>query len=261
MSDQKRSHSAALQEFVGISPGRPSDGMTGTIERMIPMKTKPLGRPIMMSLLLGATVVVAGCGSAAATGDTETSSQAATVSDDGVIPVASASPNDSQHKGHGWGRRHGWFKKLDADGDGRIALTDVPEHKRAHVAAADANHDGFITRDEMHAMKQAKFAQMKAEADTNHDGTVSEDERKAARAKFAEQRFSKHDTNGDSALTADEVGAKKWERIKKADANGDGRVTREEVAAAVANGTFGKFHGRWRHGDGASKGATPPAVL
>jgi Ca2+-binding EF-hand superfamily protein len=214
----------------------------------------------MMSLLLGTTVVVAGCGSAAAAGDTETSSQAATVADDGVIPVASAAPNES-HKGHGWGRRHGWFKKLDADGDGRIALIDVPEHKRAHIAAADTNHDGFITRDEMHAMKQAKFAQMKAEADTNHDGTVSDDERKAARAKFAEQRFSKHDTNGDAALTADEVGAKKWERIKKADANGDGRVTREEVAAAVANGTFGKFHGRWHHGDGASKGTTPPAVL
>jgi Ca2+-binding EF-hand superfamily protein len=224
------------------------------------MKTKPLGRPITMSLLLGATMLVAGCGSAAAAGDTETSSQAATVANDGV-PVASAAPGEAPHKGHGWGRRHGWFKKLDADGDGRIALTDVPEHKRAHVAAADANHDGFITRDEMHAMKQAKFAQMKAEADTNHDGTVSDEERKAARVKFVEKRFSKHDTNGDRALTQDEVSAKKWERVKKADANGDGRVTSEEFATAAANGTLGRFRGHGHHRDGASKGTTPPTVL
>lgn len=225
------------------------------------MKTKPQGRLIVMSLLLGATVAVAGCGSASAAGDTETSSQAARVADDGVTPVASAAPGDAPHKGHGWGRRHGWFKKLDADGDGRIALTDVPEHKRAHVAAADTNHDGFITRDEMHAMKQAKFAQMKAEADTNHDGTVSDEEHKAARVKFAEKRFLKHDTNGDRALTSDEVSAKKWERVKKADANGDGRVTSEEFATAASNGTLGRFHGHGHHGDGASKATAPPAVL
>jgi len=209
--------------------------------------------------LLGALITV-GCGSAAAGGDTETSAQAATVADDGVVPVASAKPNDSPRGGH-HGRRHGWFRKFDSDGDGRIALTDVPEHKRAHVAAADANHDGFITRDEMHAMKQAKFAQMKAEADTNHDGTVSDEERKAAHAKFAEKRFLKHDTNGDHALTADEVNAKKWERVKKADANGDGRVTGEEFATAVANGTLGRFHGHKHHRDGASNASTPPSVL
>jgi hypothetical protein len=217
---------------------------------------------MVMSLLLAAMLPVAGCGSAAAAGDTETSAQAATVAAAGVTPAAaSAKPGDSPRDGHRRGR-HGWFRKFDADGDGRIALTDVPEHKRAHVAQADSNHDGFITRDEMHAGKQAKFAQMKAEADTNHDGTVSDDERKAAHAKFAEKRFLKHDTNGDQALTADEVSAKKWERVKKADANGDGRVTSQEFATAVANGTLGRFHGHGHkhHGDGAST-RTAPTVL
>jgi Ca2+-binding EF-hand superfamily protein len=222
------------------------------------MKAKILGRPILMSLLFGAAISVTGCGSAAAAGDTETSAQAVTVPNDGVVPVASANPGDSRRSHRG--RHHGWFRKFDADGDGRIALTDLPEHKRAHAAAADSNHDGFITRDEMHSMKQTKFAQMKAEADTNHDGTVSDEERKAAHVKFAEKRFLKHDTNGDSALTADEVGAKKWERIKKADSNGDGRVTREEVATAVANGTFGTAHGHKHHRDGASNGVKPTVL-
>lgn len=224
------------------------------------MKTKTHARPLLMSLLFLGSLSATGCGSAAAAGDTETSAQAATVADDGVVPAAgSAQPGDPRH-GHR-GRRHGWFRKFDADGDGRIALTDVPEHKRAHVAAADSNHDGFITRDEMHSMKQSKFAQMKAEADTNHDGTVSDEERKAMHAKFAETRFMKHDANGDHALTEDELKGKKWERVKKADANGDGRVTSDEFRAAVANGTLGRFHGHGHHGDGASKGTAPPAVL
>jgi Ca2+-binding EF-hand superfamily protein len=233
--------------------------MTGTTERNDSMKSHFPSRPLLMSLLLLGALPVAGCGSAAAAGDTETSAQAVTLPNDGVVPVASANPSDSPRGGH-HGRKHGWFRKFDADGDGRIALTDVPEHKRAHVAAADANHDGFITRDEMHAMKQSKVAQMKAEADTNHDGTVSDEERKAAHMKFAEKRFLKHDTNGDRALTADEVSAKKWERVKKADANGDGRVTTEEFVTAAANGTLGRFHGHKHHRDGASTG-TKPVVL
>jgi Ca2+-binding EF-hand superfamily protein len=223
------------------------------------MKTNTSGRPLLLSLLLVGLMPVAGCGSATAAGDPETSAQSAPLADDGVVPVASsAAPDDSPHRGHG--RRHGWFRKFDTDGDGRIAIADLPEHKREHVAAADTNHDGFITRDEMQAMHRAKFAQMKAEADTNHDGTVSDDERMAAHIRFAETRMMKHDANGDHALTQDEVGAKKWEHLKKADANGDGRITSEEIATAVKNGTLGRFHGHMRHGDEA-RAAGAPTVL
>jgi Ca2+-binding EF-hand superfamily protein len=223
------------------------------------MKQNPAPTPLAVAAY-SPRCPLAGCGSAAAGGDPETSAQSATV-DDGVIPVASsAQPDEPRRHGHGQ-RRHGWFRKFDADGDGRIAIADLPENKREHVAAADANHDGFITRDEMQAMRHAKFEQMKAQADANHDGTVSEEERTAAHVRFAESRMMKHDANGDHALTQNEVSAKKWERIKKADANGDGRITSEEVAAAVKNGTLGRHHGHKWHGDDARKTGAPPAVL
>jgi Ca2+-binding EF-hand superfamily protein len=211
----------------------------------------------LLSTLLFGALLPLGCGSAATGSDVESSAQAAKVADQGVVQVAaSADPGDVPRKGrHG---RYGWFRRLDADGDGRVAIADLPEHARTRLAAADTNHDGFITRDEIHAMRQGKFAQMKAEADTNHDGTVSDEERRAARVHFVEARLLKHDTNGDHALTPDEVSADKWERIKKADSNGDGRVTSDEIAAAAENGTLGRFHHRGGHGP---KSGPPPAVL
>lgn len=222
------------------------------------MKTITSGRSLLLSLLLAGAIPVAGCGSAAAAGDPETSAQSAALADDGVVPVASsARPDEARRGGHG--RRHGWFRKFDTDGDGRIAIADLPEHKREHVAAADTNHDGYITRDEMQAMFKAKFAQMKAEADTNHDGTVSDEERAAARVRFIESRMMKQDTNGDHALTQNEVSAKKWEHLKKADANGDGRVTSEEIALAIKNGTIG-HHRHWRHGDDARASGAPTVL-
>lgn len=220
-----------------------------------------IARMALLSSLLGVLAAAVGCGSGATNGDVETSPQAV-VADDGVVPVAaSAEPDGGRHGHRGW--HHGWFRRFDKDGDGKVALADVPEKFRAHLATADVDHDGFVSRDEMRAAREAKFAEMKARIDTNHDGTVSEDERKAARVKFAEERLMKHDTNGDHALTADEVGAKKWERLKKADADGDGRVTSEEVATAAANGTLGRFHGWKGHGHGHESSATgmAPTVL
>lgn len=224
------------------------------------MKRIIIGQGALLSLTL-AVLPLVGCGSTATNeGEVGTSAQAV-VPDDGVVPIAvSAEPGGQDHGGRHWGH-DAWFRRLDKDGDGKIALADVPEKFRARIAAADVDHDGFISRDEMRAAREAKFAEMKAKMDTNHDGTLSDEERKAARVKFVEMRFMRHDTNGDHALTADEVGPKKWERIKKADANGDGRVTSEEVAAAAANGTLGRFHHRGPHDESSAATRVAPTVL
>lgn len=202
------------------------------------MNTTITGRTLLLSLLFGALPVAVGCGSAAP-GDVAAGSQAAAVANDGVIPVSDTVTPAAAARNE---RQGGLFHEFDTDGDGKIALADLPDRLRAHMAAADTDKDGFITKDELHAARQAWFAKMKAEADTDRDGTVSADERAAARLRFTESHLMKHDANGDQVLTEDELGARKWDHVKKADANGDGRITRDEIAAAVSSGVLGHFH-------------------
>ncbi len=56
-----------------------------------------------------------------------------------------------------------------------------------HFAKADANKDGYLTKDEMLAMHKARLDKMFAEADTNEDGKLSKEEMEAARGKFRER--------------------------------------------------------------------------
>lgn len=49
---------------------------------------------------------------------------------------------------------------------------------------ADANGDGFITKDEMAKVQQERMDKMFSETDTNNDGKLSPDEMKAGREKW-----------------------------------------------------------------------------
>lgn len=64
-------------------------------------------------------------------------------------------------------------------------------HRGDHFAKADANKDGYLTKDEMLAMHKARLDKMFTEADTNHDGKLSKDEMETARGKFRE-RMKEH---------------------------------------------------------------------
>jgi Ca2+-binding EF-hand superfamily protein len=124
-----------------------------------------------------------------------------------------------------------FFARWDPDSDGRIAMTDLPPRLQALLAPADANHDGYLTRDEMWRARAAWKAKLKALADANGDGTVTPDERKAALPKLLEAEFVRLDANHDGALTANEVADKRWARLVNADTNGDRRVTLQEFVA------------------------------
>jgi hypothetical protein len=176
-------------------------------------------------------------------------------------PAPSATVSGDEERGGQHGGRHhggGLFKHFDTDGDGKVALADLPAPLQARLKDADANADGVLTRDEMEAARAARHAKMEAELDTNGDGVVSADERKAGRAKFEEmwtkrldtnrdgvvspderkaahEKFremwiARHDTNHDGALSADEVGPGMWKHLSAADANKDGRVDAAEMA-------------------------------
>lgn len=141
----------------------------------------------------------------------------------------------SQGYGRGMrGHNGGPFAKFDKDGS--ITLSELPDPARAHLAQADANHDGKVTRDELDAARPQMRAAMKAKMDKDGDGLVSDQERAAFRSERRAARFAAADKNKDGALSKDEVPEWRWNRISVADANQDGKVTQDELDAAFKSG-------------------------
>lgn len=87
--------------------------------------------------------------------------------------------------------------------DGQVALSELPAKAQKHLARADANKDGKLTKEEFELGVKARI----------------------------DDRFAKADKNSDGVITADEAG-RKWKHIGRADQNQDGKVTKEELRAA-----------------------------
>ena len=101
----------------------------------------------------------------------------------------------------------------------------------------DANHDGIITRAEMVAEADARFAAM----DTNRDGKVTPDERDAAREAMRAQRGGGEGrrgggagmrAGGDREMTRADALDRAGKRFDRLDTNHDGRLDAAELAAA-----------------------------
>jgi hypothetical protein len=163
-----------------------------------------------------------------------------------VVPVALIAATNSTTPAPERGPEHGWFKKVDANGDGVITKDEALAAANARVekefATFDTNHDGQITQAEIKAVHDAKRAEMEA--------------------KF-EARFKQADTNGDGQLSKDEVQAglpmlaRGFDRL---DTNKDGELSLAEIKAgraAMAGHFRGGPHG-WR-GHGPEDGTAPDA--
>jgi hypothetical protein len=213
---------------------------------------------IYSTLGLSTTLALA-CQDAPVDGSIESASASLASTDASNSAVALAANDGQRGEGRGpWAkeRLEKLFQRFDKDGDGKIALKDLPERLREHLARADTNNDGQVTRDELTKAWQTAAAEMKKKIDTNGDGVISDDERAKARAAFWDKRFAEVDKNKDGAISADEAPARMWDRIKVADANGDGRVTRAEIDAALASGKLKPMHwgeGHHDHSAGPSK--------
>ena len=112
----------------------------------------------------------------------------------------------------GGGHRGAFMERLkaaDTDGNGMLSKQEAATlpHIAQNFDAIDANHDGQVTFDELHAFMKARHAQaghkMFASVDTNGDGKVSRDEFMAQAA----ARFDRLDANKDGVLTPDELRA------------------------------------------------------
>lgn len=130
-------------------------------------------------------------------------------------------------------------------GTGAIAQTMAPPPPPPHggLMRADGNRDGIVTRAEMVADADARFAAM----DTDKDGKVTATERDAAREAMRAQRRGgnggdgprggggygmRGDPDGDGVLTRAEAVQRAEKRFDRFDTNRDGKLDAAELAAA-----------------------------
>lgn len=106
-------------------------------------------------------------------------------------------------------KRHGDFlKRLDTDGDGRISKAEAATAPRLaqHFDQIDANHDGFLTQEEIRAAHQAMRVAHWKRIDTDGDGKISLAEAQANAPRLA-AHFDQVDANHDGFITPDELRA------------------------------------------------------
>lgn len=113
---------------------------------------------------------------------------------------------------------HG-IMRADANGDGKVskeeAATLQDKMQGDWFAKVDADHDGFLTQDEIRQARDQRRGHMRGEmkermqerfkeADSNNDGQISLDEAQAKMPKLAE-RFNTLDADKNGMLSKDEL--------------------------------------------------------
>jgi len=99
------------------------------------------------------------------------------------------------------------IERLDEDGDGKLALSEIPERMRPRLQPLDRNRDGILTQEELAAPRPDNAARrdpkrLIARLDKDGDGALSGDEIPG----WMQRRMERLDKNGDGRLTVDELG-------------------------------------------------------
>ncbi|MBM3501191.1 MAG: hypothetical protein FJX74_21280, partial [Armatimonadetes bacterium] len=136
----------------------------------------------------------------------------------------------------------------DANGDGQVTKEELQQARPGRGGGPggpggppsidqvferfDLNRDGKLTKDEL----PEPVAERIMKADADGDGAVTKEELEQARRKmggrFIDKLFERFDANQDGKLTKEELPAQFAEKLMQADADGDGAVTKEELQAA-----------------------------
>ena len=113
---------------------------------------------------------------------------------------------------------------FDANGDGKLSKSELPERFQGLFDRADANHDGFLTPEEIHTMAAAQAAPT--------GGPEGRGEREGGRGEMNFIRMdpilAAVDANGDGVISAEELRGSAA-AIRKLDKNGDGQISRDEA--------------------------------
>ncbi len=124
---------------------------------------------------------------------------------------------------------------FDKNGDGKLSKDELPERMQGMFARGDADHDGFLTPEEI-----TKMAAAQSQA---RGGGRGEERRGEERRGEGERRgpggegggfrrpdavMAALDTNHDGTLSAEEI-KNAPASLKKLDTNGDGKISEDEV--------------------------------
>lgn len=123
------------------------------------------------------------------------------------------------------------FKRLDADGDGKVKPDDVPEERREGfrrmLERVDENKDGAASLEEFR--KGFAAAQGARPEQGNPEGRRPQPGQPGGPQPFGDALlFRSVDTDGNGTLSKEEL-AKAGEALAKLDKNADGSVSREEI--------------------------------
>ncbi len=126
------------------------------------------------------------------------------------------------------------FKKIDKNGDGKIAKDEYQSYWLDVFGVIDINKDGKITEDEIKARADKRVA----EIDKNKDGGLTKDEyitlpkpegKLPEKAGAGTTGYAKADIDADGAITPEEYYFIMNDRFDKADKNKDGKIDRQEA--------------------------------
>ncbi len=117
------------------------------------------------------------------------------------------------------------IERMDANKNGTLELSEVPEKMR-----------GFLEK-----------------ADSDKDGALSADELKAHGRQMADQHFAKKDENKDGFWSKDEVGERRWAKLSEADTDKDGKLSKLELETAHKEGKLMGMRGHGMRGKGFKK--------
>jgi len=159
-----------------------------------------------------------------------------------------------------------FIKEYDADKDGFLSKSELPERFRPNFDKVDTNKDGKISREEL--LKGVTLMQSRRrpsdfvfilvemsdcdeccadelqvvydyirKLDTNHDGKVDAEELKAGRELLIKQRvdsiFKDLDGNKDGKISREEARGTIKRHFDEVDADKDGFISREELTNAA----------------------------
>ena len=107
------------------------------------------------------------------------------------------------------------FMMFDANHDGKIQKSEMPERMMSMFDRADANHDGVLTKEEIVALATANQKMNLPPAGGRGPGSF-------------DLAFTALDADANGEISAEEINNAPT-TLKKLDKNGDGQITEEEV--------------------------------